>query len=119
MTTPIDLSRLARPQVPGLLLSVDEVQEELLECLERGHGWVLTRSAADPAWRLTRLLAARESVIRRAIADTLAQGPLAYAEDQALDHIGATTTRSCAMPGSPTTGIVNGSSARSSAMPWD
>ena len=90
MTTPIDLSRLARPVVPGLLLSVDEVQDELLDWLEREHEWVVTRSADDPAWRLTRLLAGRESVVRRAIADALAQGSLAYAAGQALDHIGAT-----------------------------
>ena len=90
MTTPIDLSRLSRPEVPGLLLSVDEVHEELLDYLATRHDWAVTRAASDPAWRLTRLLAGREAVLRQAIADGLAQGSLAYATGQNLDHIGVT-----------------------------
>lgn len=90
MTTPIDLSRLSRPEVPGLQLSVDEVHVELLDWLAMQHDWVVTRGAADPAWRLTRLWAAREAMLRQAVADTLAQGSLAYAAGQNLDHIGIT-----------------------------
>ena len=90
MTTPIDLSRLTRPEVPGLLLSVDEVHAELLDWLAMQHDWVVTRDAADPAWRLTRLWAAREALLRQSVADTLAQGSLAYAAGQNLDHIGIT-----------------------------
>ena len=90
MTTPIDLSRLSRPEVPGLLLSVDQVHEELLDYLEAQHEWVVTRSPSDPAWRLTRLLAGREAALRQSIADALAQGSLAYADDENLDHIGIT-----------------------------
>lgn len=86
----IDLSRLARPEVPGLLLTVDEAHGELLNWLETEHGWTVTRSASDPAWRLTRLWAAREATLRQAVADTLAQGSLAYATGPNLDHIGAT-----------------------------
>ena len=90
MTTPIDLSRLSRPEVPGLVLSVDEVHAELLDWLAMQHDWVITRDAADPAWRLTRLWAAREALLRQSVADTLAQGSLAYASGQNLDHIGVT-----------------------------
>lgn len=90
MTTPIDLSRLSRPEVPGLVLSVDEAHAEILAWLSAEHGWVVTQVASDPAWRLTRLLAAREALLRQAVADALAQGSLAYAEKENLDHIGAT-----------------------------
>lgn len=90
MATPIDLSRLSPPEVPGLLLSVDDVHDEVLDWLAQEHGWNVTRSASDPAWRLTRLWAAREAMLRQAVADTLAQGSLAYATGQNLDHIGVT-----------------------------
>lgn len=90
MATPIDLSRLSPPEVPGLLLSVDDVHDEVLDWLAQEHDWNVTRSASDPAWRLTRLWAAREAMLRQAVADTLAQGSLAYANGQNLDHIGVT-----------------------------
>ena len=90
MTTPIDLSRLSRPAVPGLILSVDEAHEEILDWLAMQYDWVVTRSASDPAYRLTRLLAARDALQRQAVADALAQGSLAYATGQGLDHIGVT-----------------------------
>ena len=90
MTTPIDLSRLSRPVVPGLILSVDEVHEELLDWLAMEHDWTVTRSASDPAYRLTKLWASREALLRQSVADTLAQSSLAYADGQNLDHIGVT-----------------------------
>lgn len=89
MTT-IDLARLSRPEIPGLLLTVDEAHAALLDWLRTEHQWVVRRDASDPAWRLTRLWAARESMLRQAIADTLAQGSLAYATGAHLDHIGTT-----------------------------
>ena len=90
MTTPIDLSRLSRPVVPGLILTVDELLAELLAWLADTHDWVVTRSGADPAWRLTRLFAGREALLRQAVADGLAQASLAYAGGENLDHIGVT-----------------------------
>lgn len=90
MTTGIDLSRLSRPEVAGLQLSVEDVHEEILEWLSSEYDWTLTVDGSDPAWRLSRLWAAREALIRQAIADSLAQASLAYAEGENLDHIGAT-----------------------------
>lgn len=90
MTTGIDLSRLTRPEVEGLVLSVDKVHEEILAWLAAEYDWTLTVDGSDPAWRLSRLWAAREALIRQAIADSLAQASLAYAGKGNLDHIGAT-----------------------------
>lgn len=90
MTSGIDLSRLTRPEVPGLLLSVDEVHEEILAWLAAEYDWTLTVDGSDPAWRLSRLWAARETLMRQGIADGLAQASLAYAEGANLDHVGVT-----------------------------
>ena len=90
MTTGIDLSRLTRPEVAGLQLSVDEVHREILAWLATQYDWTLTVDGSDPAWRVSRLLAAREAMIRQAIADSLAQASLAYAEKDNLDHVGTT-----------------------------
>ena len=90
MTAGIDLSRLTRPEVEGLQLSVDEVHVEILAWLAAQYDWTLTVDGSDPAWRLSRLWAAREAMIRQAIADSLAQASLAYADDENLDHIGTT-----------------------------
>ena len=90
MTAGIDLSRLTRPEVEGLQMSVDEVHEEILAWLATQYDWTLTVDGSDPAWRLSRLWAAREAMIRQAIADAFAQTSLAYAEGELLDHIGAT-----------------------------
>lgn len=90
MTTGIDLSRLKRPEVEGLVVSVDKTHEEILEWLAAQYDWTLTVDGSDPAWRLSRLWAAREAMIRQAVADSLAQASLAYAEKENLDHIGTT-----------------------------
>lgn len=90
MTTRIDLSRLARPDLPGLLLTLDEAHAALREYLETQHGWVIAEDAADPAWRLTRALASREVLLRQRVADAIAETSLAYATRQNLDHIGVT-----------------------------
>ena len=90
MTRRIDISRLSRPEIPGLLLSLDEAHAAHLDYLETEYGWVVTRSAADPAWRITRLIAAREVMVRQAVSDAMAQTTLAYATGAALDHIGLT-----------------------------
>ena len=90
MTTGIDLSRLTRPEVEGLQLSVDEVHAEILAWLAAQYDWTLTVDGSNPAWRLSRLWAARETLIRQSVADALAQASLAYAEDENLDHIGVT-----------------------------
>ena len=90
MTAGIDLSRLTRPEVEGLRLDVEAVHDEILDWLAAQYDWTLTVDGSDPAWRLSRLWAAREALIRQAIADSLAQASLAYADDENLDHIGTT-----------------------------
>ena len=90
MTTAIDLSRLQRPEVPGLRLTLDAAHAEILQWLETVHGWTVTESAADPAYRLTRLVAGREVLLRQAVSDAMAQTSLAYADGANLDGIGAT-----------------------------
>ena len=90
MTTRIDLSRLTRPTIPGLVLTVDAAHTAILAWLESEYQWTLTADASDPAWRLSRLLAAREALIRREIADSVEQVSLAYARGVILEHIGLT-----------------------------
>ena len=90
MTTGIDLSRLSRPEVPGLLLDIEQVHENILAWLSAEYDWTLTVDGSDPAWRLSRLWAARETLLRQGIADGLAQASLAYAEGENLDHVGVT-----------------------------
>ena len=90
MTTRIDISRLTRPDIPGLVLTLDEVHTSLLAWLEAEYGWVVRDDAADPAWRLSRALAAREVLIRQGVADAVAETSLAYATGERLDHIGVT-----------------------------
>ena len=90
MTSGIDLSRLTRPEIEGLRLNVDTVHEEILDWLAEQYDWTLTVDGSDPAWRLSRLWAAREAMIRQAIADSLAQASLAYANGGNLEHIGVT-----------------------------
>lgn len=93
MTTRIDLSRLAPPTIPGLVLTVDEAHRAILAWLASEYQWALTENASDPAWRLSRLLAGREALIRRAVADSVEQVSLAYARGEMLDHIGLTYYR--------------------------
>ena len=90
MTARIALSSLPRPSIPGLVRSVDEVHADILQWLVDTYDWTLTPNAADPAWRLSRLLAARESLLRQSIDDDVAQVSLAYARGAMLDHIGLT-----------------------------
>ncbi len=86
----IDLSQLSPPAVPGLVLSIDEVHRGSLDWLRQTYDWAVTDSPSDPAWRLTRLWALRETLVRQAIADAMAQTSLAYAAGSSLDHIGLT-----------------------------
>lgn len=90
MTTGIDLSRLSRPKIEGLQLSVDQVHQEILDWLAGEYDWTLTVDGSDPAWRLSRLWAAREAMFRQSIADAMAQVSLAYAQGENLDHVGVT-----------------------------
>ena len=99
MTTRIDLSRLARPTIPGLVLTVDEAHTAILAWLEAEYQWTLTADASNPAWRLSRLLAAREVLIRRSVADSVEQVSLAYARGELLDHIGLTYYRLARLEG--------------------
>lgn len=85
----IDLSRIAPPAIDGLVLTLDAVHGQLLQALADG-GWKVTAQASDPAWRLTRLLAGREVLLRQAVADAVRQTSLAYAAGTNLDSIGAT-----------------------------
>ena len=93
MTSRIDLSRLTRPTIPGLVLTVDEAHAQAIAWLASEYQWVLAEDASDPAWRLSRLLAAREALIRRQIADSVEEVSLAYARGALLDHIGLTYYR--------------------------
>lgn len=88
-TTPIDISRLPPPSIDGLALTLDECHAALLQALADG-GWKVTAEASDPAWRLTRLLAGREMLVRQAVADAVRQTSLAYATGTNLDNIGLT-----------------------------
>ena len=90
MTSRIDLSRLTRPTIDGLVLTVDDVHTDILAWLEREYAWTLTEDASDPAWRLSRLLAAREALLRREVADAVEQISLAYATGDILGTIGVT-----------------------------
>ncbi len=90
MTTAIDLSRLQRPELPGLRLTLDAAHAEILQWLETVHGWAVAAGGADPAYRLTRLLAGREVLLRQAVSDAMAQTSLAYATGANLDHLGIT-----------------------------
>ena len=90
MTARIDLSRFSRPLIAGVIRTVDEVHAEIIAWLASTYGWALTEDGSDPAWRLSRLLAARETLLRRASADNIAEVSLAYASGDMLDHIGAT-----------------------------
>lgn len=100
MTTPrIDLSSFSRPEIPGLLLSLDAAHEAVLQWLDDEYGWSVTRDASDPAWRITRLIAAREVLLRRAVDDAVAQTTLAYATGEMLDHIGITYYARPRLPG--------------------
>lgn len=95
MTTGIDLSRLTRPKVEGLQLSVDTVHEEILDWLAAQYDWTLTVDGSDPAWRLSRLFAAREAMIRQVIADSLAQASLAYADGKNRQQSDVVTVAAC------------------------
>ena len=90
MTSRIDLSRLTRPTIPGLVLDVDTVHAATLAWLKSEYQWTLVENASDPAWRLSRLLAAREVLVRRQIADSVEQVSLAYARSTILDAVGIT-----------------------------
>ena len=99
MTTAIDLSRLQRPELPGLRLTLDAAHAEILQWLETVHDWTVGTGAADPAYRLTRLLAGREVLLRQAVSDAMAQTSLAYADGENLDSIGATYYTLARLPG--------------------
>lgn len=90
MTSRVDLSKLTRPVIPGLVKTVDEVHAANLAWLADEYGWELVENASDPAWRATRLLAAREVLVRREIADGIEQVSLAYARADILDVVGLT-----------------------------
>lgn len=90
MTSRIDLSRLTRPTIPGLVLSIDEVHEAMLAWREATYGEVIPRDASDPRWRSARLWAGREVMVRREIADSVEQVSLAYARGAILEHVGLT-----------------------------
>ena len=99
MTTRIDLSQFERPTIPGLVLTVDEAHAGAIAWLASEFGWVLTEDASEPAWRVSRLLAAREVLLRQSIADGIAELSLAYATGENLTHIGATYYSLLPLPG--------------------
>ena len=89
MTT-INLAALPRPEIPGLVLELDDVHAAILASLQEEFGWRVGADASDPAWRLTRAIAGREVLLRQAVADAVAELSLAYATGPRLDVIAAT-----------------------------
>lgn len=88
---PLDLPPLRTPVIADLVPSLDAEHTAILAWLRTEYGWDLTASnAADPAWRLTRLLALRSVLNRQRTADAVTQVSLDYAAGAMLDHLGAT-----------------------------
>ena len=90
MTTRIDLSALSRPTIPGLILTLEEVHTAMIAWLLAEYQWELTEDASEPAWRVSRLLAGREAILRQSVGDAMAAVSLPYATGEILDHIGNT-----------------------------
>ena len=87
---PLDLPPLRTPVIADLVPSLEDEHEAVLAWLWTEFSWAVTRDAADPAWRLTRLLAYRAVLVRQAIADSVSQVSLEHAEGAMLDHLGVT-----------------------------
>ena len=98
MTSRIDLSRLSRPVIAGVVRTVDEIHAEMLAWLKSEFGWEVPNDASDPRWRQSRLLAGREALLRAQSADSIAQVSLPYARGDLLDHIGITYYRLVRLP---------------------
>ena len=90
MTTRIDLSALSRPTIPGLILTLEEVHAEMIAWLLAEYQWELSEDASEPAWRVSRLLAGREAIMRQSVGDAMAAVSLPYATGEILDHVGNT-----------------------------
>lgn len=86
----IDLPRIKRPSVAGLVRDVDSVRAEMRAYCATEHDWEIQESDADPAWRLLGLLALREVMVRQSVDDSMAQTSLAFAGGPNLDSIGLT-----------------------------
>lgn len=85
---------LPPPVVEGLVPSLDEEHADVLAWLREEYAWDLADAdASNPAWRLTRLLAYRAVLLRRAVADSISQVSLDYASGAILDHLGRTYYR--------------------------
>ncbi len=88
-----DLSLLPVPTVEGLDLTLDEEHAIELDWLRNEFGWRVANSPADPAWRATRMFAARLTEHRGAVRDAMKRLTLAYADGPYLDHVGVTYFR--------------------------
>ena len=95
----IDLTVLPEPIVEGLDKTLDEEHAEQRALALARWGWRIPDSPADPAWRVTRLFAARLTAHRGEVRDAMRQATLAYATGHHLDHIGVTYYQSPRLAG--------------------
>lgn len=88
----IDLSRLP-PVTYVPQLSIDQITQESIDFLRAQDNVVVPVDPADPAYRLIRSLSYRERLLRQQLEEACKQTSLAYAEGDALEHIGITYHR--------------------------
>ena len=88
---PLDLPPLRAPVIADLVPSLDDELLAVLTWLRDTYAWDLTASdAADPAWRLARLIAYRTVLQRQTVADSVSMVSIEYAAGPMLDHLGVT-----------------------------
>ena len=90
MTTTIDLPRLSKPTIPGLVKTQADCQQAMIADLKKQGLDLSAANASDPALRIVSVLALREATLRQAIYDSVLETTLAYASGVNLDHIGQT-----------------------------
>ena len=81
---------MRRPSADGLDLTLDQEHAAQIKWLAGEYGWTIGAGPADPAWRITRMFAARMTAHRAEVLDAMAQTTLAFATKTNLDHIGLT-----------------------------
>ena len=87
-----------KPVIPGLLLDADTVHAAMRQWLSDTYGWEMKEDASDPAYRLTRMWAWREQLMRQAVYDSALATILPWAVGAWLDEIGVTYYRLPRLP---------------------
>lgn len=85
----IQLSKLTRPVIPGLLRSPDDIAAGIIERLRAG-GMEITAGGSDPASRIIGEFAHEMSNLRQQVQEAAEDLSLAYARGEALENIGIT-----------------------------